>query len=59
LEEPVEEDLRLTLFVARDVFLTPRGKFREFFPARHAVECAREIWQRQFCAVPEKPVDSI
>jgi hypothetical protein len=27
--------LRLTLFVARDVFLTPRGKFREFFPARH------------------------
>jgi hypothetical protein len=24
-----------TLFVAGDVFLTPGGKFHEFFPARH------------------------
>ena len=35
LNKPVEEDLRLTLFVARDVFATPRGEFSEFFPARH------------------------
>ena len=35
LEEAIQEDLRLTFFVARDVFLTPRGKFGEFFPARH------------------------
>jgi hypothetical protein len=55
----VEEDLRLILFVAGDVFLTPRGEFREFFPARHAVECAPKIYQRQFYAEPEKPVDSL
>jgi hypothetical protein len=51
LKETVEEDLRLTLFVARDVLSAPRGEFSEFFPARHAVECAREIWQRQLMNV--------
>jgi hypothetical protein len=35
LEEAIQEDLRLTLFVARDVFLTPRGELSEFIPARH------------------------
>jgi hypothetical protein len=35
LKEPVEEDLRLPVFVAGDVVLTPRGEFGEFFPARH------------------------
>ena len=35
LKEPVEEDLRLTLFVTRNVPPTPRSKFSEFFPARH------------------------
>jgi len=35
LEEAIQEDLRLTFFVAGDVFLTPRGEFGEFFPARH------------------------
>ena len=35
LKEAVEEDLRLALFVARDVRLAPRGEFREFVPARH------------------------
>jgi hypothetical protein len=27
--------LRLTFFVARDVFLTPRGELSEFYPIRH------------------------
>jgi len=35
LKEPVEEDLRLTLLVAGDVFGASRGEFGEFFPARH------------------------
>jgi hypothetical protein len=44
LEEAVEEDLRLTLFVARDVFLTPRDEFHEFFPARHDGQvCAEDL----------------
>jgi hypothetical protein len=44
LEKAIKEDLRLALFVAGDIFLTPGGKFREFFPARHGrvlPECRR------------------
>jgi len=33
LEEPVAKDLRLTLFVAGSVFLSPPDEFSEFFPA--------------------------
>jgi len=36
LKEPVEKDLRLPLFVARDVFLTPGGECSEFIGIRHA-----------------------
>ena len=35
LEEPIQEDLRLALFIARGVFGTPVGEFGEPFPARH------------------------
>ena len=35
LEEPVQEDLRLALFVAGDVFVAPSDEFGEFVPARH------------------------
>jgi len=35
LKEPIEEDLRLALFIAGDVLPAPRGEFGEFFPARH------------------------
>ena len=35
LEEPVEEDLRLPLFIAGDVLPAPCGEFGELFPARH------------------------
>ena len=35
LKKTVEEDLRLSFFVASNVLLTPRGKFGEFFPVRH------------------------
>jgi len=35
LKKTVEEDLRVTLFVAGDMLLTPRGEFGEFFPVRH------------------------
>jgi hypothetical protein len=30
----------LALFVTRDVFLTSRGKFREFYPIRHGATLA-------------------
>jgi hypothetical protein len=43
LKEAVEEDLRLTLFVTRDVLSTPRGKFREFIPARHGATLANNL----------------
>jgi hypothetical protein len=45
-KKAVEEDLRLTFLVAGDVLPTPRGEFREFFPARHG------------CLVPEQPAVS-
>ena len=35
LKEKIQKDLGLAFFVAGDVFPTPRGKFSEFFPARH------------------------
>ncbi len=35
LEEAVEEDLRLALFIAGDVIRAPCGEFEESFPARH------------------------
>jgi hypothetical protein len=31
----IEKDLCITLFIAGDVFLTPRGEFRKFCPIRH------------------------
>jgi hypothetical protein len=34
LKETVAEDLRPTLFAARDVLSAPRGEFSGFFPAR-------------------------
>jgi hypothetical protein len=41
LKEAVEEDWRLTLFVARDVFLTPRGEFSAFYLIRHGATLAQ------------------
>jgi hypothetical protein len=35
LKEAVQKDLRLSLFVAGDVVLTPRSKCGEFVPIRH------------------------
>ena len=35
LKETVEKDLRLALFVARDVFLAPGGELSEFVGIRH------------------------
>jgi MYXO-CTERM domain-containing protein len=35
LKKTVEEDLRLSFFVASNVLLTPHGEFGEFFPVRH------------------------
>src|SRR5208283_2983650 len=35
LKETIQKDLGLAFFVAGDVFPAPRGKFSEFFPARH------------------------
>jgi hypothetical protein len=47
LEEAVEEDLRLTFFVTRDVFLTPRGEFSEFYPIQHGATLAPSRYGRQ------------
>ena len=47
LKEAVEKKLGFALFVARDVFRTPRDEFRKFCPVRHGGEFAREIYQRQ------------
>jgi hypothetical protein len=47
LEEAIQEDLRLTLFVARDVFLTPRGELSEFYLIRHGATLAPRRYRRQ------------
>jgi hypothetical protein len=36
LKEAIQKDLRLTLFVAGDVVLAPRGKCGEFVPVQHS-----------------------
>ena len=41
LEKPVEEDLCLTLLIARDVFPAPLDKISKFFPIRHGAEIKR------------------
>jgi len=37
LEKAVEEDSRLTFFVAGDVLVAPRNEFSEFFRVRYGV----------------------
>jgi hypothetical protein len=43
LKEAVEEDLRLSLFVARDVFLTPGGELGKFVGIRHGPFVAQSV----------------
>jgi len=47
LKEAIQEDLRPTLFVVRDVFLTPRDKFSKFYPIRHGETLAPRRHCRQ------------
>lgn len=48
LKEAIQKDLGLAFFVAGDVFPAPRGKFSEFFPARHG-EVLQENQARGQC----------
>jgi hypothetical protein len=52
LKETVEEDLRLALFVARDVLLAPGGKFSEVcrYSTRTFYNAIRVLCQQALCA---------
>lgn len=45
MKETVEENLRLALFVAGDVFLTPCDEFQQIFPARHGEFLHEAHWR--------------